>query len=118
MTQEPNPCPFCGAHDSSEVFAERRSDDRTWEVTCDADECIAAGPVRATKREAIAAWNTRAAMPAREVTGWQPIETAPDDGICKDIWVKGLGRIPNVHMHSAYHDATHWMPRPAAPEAK
>ena len=59
-----------------------------------------------------------AAMPPREVTGWQPIETAPDDGICKDIWVKGLGRIPNVHMHSAYHDATHWMPRPAAPEAK
>lgn len=53
---ELKPCPFCGARD---VFVERRTDGYSWEVTCDAAECSVAGPVRATKREAIAAWNTR-----------------------------------------------------------
>jgi Lar family restriction alleviation protein len=61
------PCPFCGAADSSEVFVERRDDGRTWEVTCDATDCIAAGPVRPTKREAVAAWNRRADLAPADV---------------------------------------------------
>ena len=73
-------------------------------------------PISAYELASTLAEQAIAAMPAREVTGWQPIETAPKDGVCKDIWVDGFGRIPNVHNHSSYRDATHWMPRPTAPE--
>jgi len=53
------PCPFCGASDPSEVFVDRH-EPRRWAVFCTALDCIVEGPHRATKREAIEAWNTRA----------------------------------------------------------
>ena len=55
------PCPFCGGSDPSEVYADRlQNDGRRWAVRCDFLDCIVEGPHRATKREAIAAWNSRA----------------------------------------------------------
>lgn len=54
------PCPFCGASDTSDVYVDRlQNDGRRWAVRCDALDCIVEGPHRATKREAITAWNTR-----------------------------------------------------------
>ena len=61
MSDELKPCPFCGASDPSDVFVGRlQSDGRRWAVACEATDCLTEGPHRATKREAIAAWNTRA----------------------------------------------------------
>ncbi|MBY6005413.1 Lar family restriction alleviation protein [Salipiger bermudensis] len=62
MTEAPKlkPCPFCGASDPSDVYVDRlQSDGRRWAVLCTATDCLVEGPHRATKREAIAAWNTR-----------------------------------------------------------
>lgn len=61
------PCPFCGASDPSDVFVNRlQSDGRRWTVYCTATDCLTEGPHRATKREAIAAWNTRSDLAARD----------------------------------------------------
>lgn len=66
------PCPFCGTEN---VEGYRPALSNAWAVHC--DDCDFKGPHAYSKAEAIAAWNTRA--PA-ELTGWQPIETAPKDG--------------------------------------
>lgn len=65
MTDAPDllPCPFCGASDKSDVFVERHADEISWEVSCNATDCLAAGPLRKTRREAVTAWNTRTPDP-------------------------------------------------------
>ena len=71
---------------------------------------------------------------------WQPIETIPetDERNTVDLWVPGLGRVPNAYMnadrifydklsrrndstlfimnHMLEANATHWRHRPRAPE--
>lgn len=60
---------------------------------------------------------------------WQPIEKAPKDGSEIDIWSRQRGRIADAYWSRKdlmwyedstnaswpIHDATHWMPKPKAP---
>lgn len=58
-TPEILPCPWCGSGASmygTEEFG--------YGIACDRIDCHSTGPDRATKAEAIAAWNRVAAMPA------------------------------------------------------
>jgi len=65
--------------------------------------------------------------------GWQPIETAPKDGLEVDLYVAEAGRIPDCQWRGAewatrgdagwerlpaeHFRPTHWMPLPKAPDA-
>jgi len=53
---ELKPCPFCGAHDPS------HQTDYGDESQFVCGVCDARGPMKRTYHEAIAAWNTRAAL--------------------------------------------------------
>lgn len=50
-----DPCPF--AHDGTEVFVD--TPPPGWEYYVECGECGCRGPLRATKAEAVAAWNSR-----------------------------------------------------------
>ncbi|MEE9569713.1 MAG: Lar family restriction alleviation protein [Candidatus Binatia bacterium] len=58
------PCPFCGSANSLYAFTDDLGDygPEEYFVKCDIGEnpCGGKGPHRATKEEAIKAWNTRA----------------------------------------------------------
>lgn len=54
------PCPFCGSDNAGDIWVDRlQQDGRRWAVVCRATDCIIDGPHRATRREAITAWNSR-----------------------------------------------------------
>lgn len=55
MSEELKPCPFCGETETDIA----RHESRRWSIQCHATDCICEGPHRATKREAVAAWNQR-----------------------------------------------------------
>lgn len=81
---------------------------------------IAQGIVDGTDLDCTAETQAREVLRQLRAAGvlpqWQPIETAPKDGTVFDIWVAGAGRIVNVKHARAYHGATHWQPRPEAPQ--
>ena len=75
------------------------------------------------------------AMPTREVTCWQPIETAPKDGTRflglakKGAWASTCYYVGPTSRHpgnnldwfmgvDGWPQPTHWMPLPPAPEVK
>ena len=129
------PCPFCGGE-------ARISSNPSTYATC--TKCGCDGPWNddGNEAEAIAAWNTRAALLAAQAPGkWRPIESAPKDGTILLAWrffpvaIKwtgdatypweavhlndadpALGMIANGFMEG---DAslTHWMPLPSPPAA-
>lgn len=56
---EPLPCPWCGGQAKVDREPQIRGDavlDRYY-VVCDNKDCFAAGPLRPTRAEALAAWN-------------------------------------------------------------
>lgn len=57
MRNTPQPCPWCGCKVTGWQHATDDAAKEVLSVTCCNDECGACGPNRATKRQAIAAWN-------------------------------------------------------------
>ena len=64
---------------------------------------------------------------AVEVQGWQPIETAPESGLqlcwvkrneSGEVFIVDFGGYHACHPDRAGIEITHWMPLPAAPDAK
>lgn len=78
------PCPFCGSTTSLD-YDRRVLDPNRWSVSCCATDCICEGPSRATKREAIAAWNHRPALP--------PAPAPEREGLLEALrWYEALAR--------------------------
>lgn len=121
-------CPFCGGK------ATLRTEPRIalhndYLVKC--NSCQAQTIVRSNVFATIAAWNTR----ARSEQGWRPIETAPKDGTVIDVWCSvEKCRFTDCYWHERhnsfvkdhgypvqttifYHEPTHWIFPPSAPEA-
>lgn len=58
----------------------------------------------------------KAVLEAAERVRWQPIETAPKDGM--PIWLGTTDRV-FISPHASDHTrATHWQPLPSPPETK
>jgi Lar family restriction alleviation protein len=64
-------CPFC---QSEQISTHRRESGWGFEVCC--DECDAAGPIKDTRADAIAAWNRRTQAPTPEAGGDQAADEA------------------------------------------
>ena len=154
------PCPFCGPcktksgrdkqpHEfgyTGPGFRQYEADYCSSKIWIGCDTCkVQMGDARFgfdTEAQAVAAWNTRAAMHKPAMGEWQPIETAPKDGR-KIIVYRPLAHMsqdPQVtikqalesnsycfpstipegycagqHFNSGAAFATHWMPLPAPP---
>lgn len=121
------PCPFCNL---AESIVERYG--AGFRVVCWNSGCCD-GPVKPSKAEAIAAWNTR-------VSPWLPIESAPRDGSVimlsseggvwmgqhEPVYTSGFApknpwsslMLNHAHMSVKNMKPTHWQPLPSAPDAK
>lgn len=141
---ELKPCPFCGGEASISDWVtpegvKYKYDGVNGQIVCKTDGCIMKynttfyyieGEIGSEKIDMIKAWNTR---PRPSAEAWQPIETAPRDGLIlvyspkhKEQFVVFLGTNPEDGVKKwviargesitfVVSDPTHWMPLPKPP---
>lgn len=132
MTENLKPCPFCGG-EAKMIEAMNEA----W-VSCLNEDCRASSLMTPTSERAAEKWNTRA-----PVNEWQPIETAPRDGVpillhggnlSGEFYLnrrnKGCvigffadGKQYWICSNTDYYEVeiehpTHWMPLPQPPKEK
>lgn len=137
MTQNLKPCPFCGGEAEIRTYGSKGTGLKYIRCT----DCHAATASYLTKKEVLAAWNTRVAPQ------WLPIESAPRDKtvlltngdfVATGRWHDGGNRHPfekwdgtSMGAHLPWcnywasadgvvpfskNQPTHWMPLPAPPQ--
>lgn len=123
--EELKACGHCGA--AARVSLSIQSDPPLYAVGC--SECIIMTEWDADEAVVAAAWNRRHPLPEQPQEGWQPWESAPEDGTVILAFRPDAGVFTahyveeDAHLSNAMNPPegdlpTHWMPLPSPPSTE